>query len=88
MEDLEAALNFLVETKKKGGVILFVGTNIAAKDITQKIAKNLNMPYVTERWLGGTFTNFSTISRRIKYSEILKARRKAASLKNTQNMKL
>lgn len=77
MEDLEAALNFLVETKKKGGVILFVGTNIAAKDITQKIAENLNMPYVTERWLGGTFTNFSTISRRIEYLRNLESQKES-----------
>ncbi len=70
-EDLEKALNFLVEIKKKGGVILFVGTNIAAKEMTQKVAEDLNMPYVTERWLGGTFTNFPTINRRIEFLKSL-----------------
>ena len=38
-----------------------------AKEITKKMAQELNMPFVTERWLGGTFTNFPTISRRVEY---------------------
>ncbi|MEK9170694.1 MAG: 30S ribosomal protein S2, partial [Patescibacteria group bacterium] len=66
-EDLKAALDFLVGVKKKGGIILFVGTGLAAKEITKKVAEDIDMPYVTERWLGGTFTNFPTISRRIDY---------------------
>jgi len=64
---LKAALDFLVGVRKKGGIILFVGTGFAAKEITKKVAEDLGLPYVTERWLGGTFTNFPTISRRIEY---------------------
>ena len=74
-EDLKAALDFLVGIRKKGGIILFVGTGFAAKEITKKVAEDLDMPYVTERWLGGMFTNFPTISRRIDY------------LKNLENQK-
>lgn len=74
-EGLEAALDFLVDVRKKGGVILFVGTGFAAKEITQKVAEDLNMPYVTERWLGGTFTNFPTISRRIDYLKNLESQK-------------
>jgi len=74
-EDLKAALNFLVGVRKKGGVILFAGTGFAAKEITKKVAEDLNMPYVTERWLGGTFTNFSTISRRVDYLKNLESQK-------------
>ncbi|KKS75093.1 30S ribosomal protein S2 [Candidatus Azambacteria bacterium RIFOXYD1_FULL_42_11] len=66
-EGLKSAIDFLVDVKKKGGTILFVGTFIAIKDIVKKVAEDLDMPYVTERWLGGTLTNFPTISRQINY---------------------
>ena len=72
---LVEAINFLTSVKKKGGMILFVGTGLAAKDIVKNVAEELNMPYVVERWLGGTLTNFPTISRRIDY------------LKNLENQK-
>ncbi|MFH1990512.1 MAG: 30S ribosomal protein S2 [Patescibacteria group bacterium] len=74
---LKSALDFLVGVRKKGGVILFVGTGFAAKEITQKVAEALGMPYVTERWLGGTFTNFTTISRRIEYLRTLESQKAA-----------
>ncbi len=76
-ENIIEALNFLISIREKGGVILFVGTGIAAKEITKKVAQELNMPFVTERWLGGTFTNFPTISKRVEYLKDLE-RQKAA----------
>lgn len=66
-ENLKNAIDFLIDIRKKGGVILFVGTGMAAKEATQKTAEELDMPYVTERWLGGTITNFSTIIRQVNY---------------------
>lgn len=66
-ENLKSAIDFLIDIKKKGGIILFVGTFVAIKDIVKKVAEDLGMPYVTERWLGGTLTNFSTIGKRINY---------------------
>jgi len=74
-EGLKAALDFLVGIRKKGGTILFVGTGFAAKEITKKVAEDLDMPYVTERWLGGMFTNFPTISRRINYLKDLESQK-------------
>ena len=74
-ENLKAALDFLVGIKKKGSIILFVGTGFATKEITKKVAEDLDMPYVTERWLGGTFTNFPTISRRIEYLRNLESQK-------------
>ena len=76
-EDLEKALSFLVGVKEKGGTILFVGTGFAAKELTQKIAEDLNMPYVTERWLCGTFTNFETIQKRVEYFKSLETKKAA-----------
>jgi len=66
-EGIANAIEFLVSIKMKGGIILFVGTSLASKDATKKIAEDLGMPYVVERWLGGTLTNFLTIKRRIDY---------------------
>jgi len=74
-EDLKVALDFLVGIREKGSIILFVGTGFAAKEITKKVAEDLDMPYVTERWLGGTFTNFPTISRRIDYLKNLESQK-------------
>lgn len=71
------AIGFLASIKKKGGVILFVGTSLAAKDIVKTVAEELDMPYVTERWLGGTLTNFPTISRRIDYLKNLENQKKS-----------
>lgn len=64
-ENLEKAMDFLIDIREKGGLILFVGTGIAAKEATKKLAEELNMPYVIERWLGGTLTNFSVINRQV-----------------------
>ena len=74
---LVEAINFLTSVKKKGGMILFVGTGLAAKDIVKNVAEELNMPYVVERWLGGTLTNFPTISRRIDYLKNLENQKKS-----------
>lgn len=74
---LVKAVDFLISVKKKGGVILFVGTGFAAKDIVKAVAQELDMPYVVERWLGGTLTNFPTISRRVDYLKSLLSQKKS-----------
>jgi len=61
VEKLEAALKFLIEVASQDKIVLYVGTKPAAKDIIKKYAQEIQAPYVTERWLGGTLTNFSTI---------------------------
>jgi len=62
---LEKAAEFIKQLGAMGKVILFVGTKPEAKDITKNIAESLNMPYVTERWIGGTISNFGEIKKRI-----------------------
>jgi small subunit ribosomal protein S2 len=51
---------------KSGRKILFVATKKQAKDIVANAAKSVNMPYVTERWLGGMMTNFNTVRKSVK----------------------
>ena len=66
IEEAYAALN---EIAKNGGKVLFVGTKKQANDATREEAIRSNSYYVTERWLGGTLTNFKTIRRRVKRLE-------------------
>ncbi|MFZ1250751.1 MAG: 30S ribosomal protein S2 [Candidatus Microsaccharimonas sp.] len=66
VEGLEKALPFLTATAAAGKPILFVATKKQTKDLVRKKAEELNQPFVTERWLGGTLTNVNTISAQIK----------------------
>jgi small subunit ribosomal protein S2 len=62
---LEAACDFLASTVGKGGQVLFVGTKKQAQEAVKEAAKACGQHYVTERWLGGTLTNFNTVKRSI-----------------------
>lgn len=74
---LEEAETFLKGLGKEGKVILFVGTKPNARNFVKETAQSLNMPYVTERWLGGTLTNFKVIGGRIGYLERLETEEKS-----------
>ena len=62
---LEEAYTALLEACKDGGKVLFVGTKKQAQEASIEEAKRCGGFYVTERWLGGTLTNFKTIRERI-----------------------
>ena len=64
----------------KGGTIVFLGTKRQAAPIVEKYAKQCGMPYITRRWLGGTFTNFSELSKVIRKLNDLRAKRDAGDL--------
>jgi len=66
VEQLEAACNFLSTTIRKGGKIVFVGTKKQAQQCVKDTAKECGQFFVTERWLGGTLTNYATIKSSIK----------------------
>lgn len=68
------------EITSKGGVVLFVGTKRQAQDTVQREAERSGMPFVSQRWLGGTLTNFQTIRRRVKYLRNLENRRARGEL--------
>jgi small subunit ribosomal protein S2 len=65
-ECLEEAANTMKQMAKAGKKIMFVATKKQAKEIVSQCAQRVAMPYVTERWLGGMLTNFSTIRKSIK----------------------
>lgn len=67
MRLLETAYNFVRDTAAEGGTILFVGTKKQAQENLVAQAQRCGMPYITERWLGGTLTNFRTIRQRANY---------------------
>jgi len=65
-EKLEEAGHAAKSIAKSGRKILFVATKKQAKEVVKEAAKRVGMPFVTERWLGGMLTNFSTIRKSIK----------------------
>ncbi len=65
-DQLDAAVAFVQELAKKGKRILFVGTKNEARSIVAREAVWINQPFVTERWLGGTLTNFGNIRKRVE----------------------
>jgi small subunit ribosomal protein S2 len=76
LNQLEAACNFLSTTVSKGHKVLFVGTKKQAQQAVTEVAKETGQFFVTERWLGGTLTNFATIKRslaRLKEIEKMEA---------------
>lgn len=63
---LEEIMKKVSEAVANGEEIMFVSTKKQSKEITRKAAERCGMPYVIERWLGGTFTNFGTLLKSIK----------------------
>jgi small subunit ribosomal protein S2 len=77
---LEAAKHKAAEVARRGGIILFICTKRQGKEIVGKAAQECGMPYITKRWLGGFFTNFHTIYKRISYMNSVRAQRDAGEL--------
>ena len=66
VEGLQEAAAALKSIAKSGKKIMFVATKKQAKEIVTEAAKRVNMPFVTERWLGGMLTNFNTVRKSVK----------------------
>src|SRR5205085_7737668 len=66
VEGLQEAAAALKSIAKSGKKIMFVATKKQAKEIVTECAQRVNMPYVTERWLGGMLTNFNTVRKSVK----------------------
>jgi small subunit ribosomal protein S2 len=71
ISSLERAYNAIKEIAATGDPILFVGTKNQAQESVKAEAMRCEMPYIVERWLGGTLTNFSTIKKSIRHLENL-----------------
>jgi small subunit ribosomal protein S2 len=79
-EKLKEALKFIQEIIAENKVLLVIGTKVQIKDLVKKTAEECGLPYVNERWLGGTFTNFDTIKKRVDYYKDLERRKKEGEL--------
>jgi small subunit ribosomal protein S2 len=66
LRGLLRAYKFLAKVASRGSLVLFVGTKRQAKEAIEREAARCGMPYVNERWLGGTLTNYRTIRDRLK----------------------
>ena len=85
VEGFEKALPKIAETVKSGKKVLFVDTQKQSKNLVKAGAESVNMPYVTERWVGGTLTNVETVNRQIKKLKDLERRMESGELKNRYN---
>lgn len=65
-ESLQEAAAALKQMARSGKKIMFVGTKKQAKEIVTECARKVNMPFATERWLGGMLTNFNTVRKSVK----------------------
>ncbi len=77
---LEQAVEFVTGIVQAKGLVLLVGTTPAAKGIIKTLGDKTGMPFVNERWLGGTLTNFKTLSTRLQYFLKLRSDREAGRL--------
>ena len=67
------AMNFISGVAQKRGTILFLGTKRSAREAVKEEAERCGMPYMTQRWLGGTLTNFATVKKSVARLKELEA---------------
>ena len=79
-KEFAKALAFISKIVSEGKSIIFVGTKIQLKAIIKETAETCGIPSVTERWLGGTFTNFETIQKRVSYFKDLEKKKETGDL--------
>jgi len=88
---IEEAYNAIRDAVAEGGDVLFVGTKRQAQDTVAREAARASQPYVNDRWLGGTLTNWRTIRQRINHLLELESRRDAGEfdlLKKTERLRI
>ena len=71
-EKFEEVLDFIAKLVSENKKILVVGTKIQAKELVKEFAQECELSYVDERWIGGTFTNFGVIKKRVNHFKKLK----------------
>ena len=77
---LIAALKYIQKLSQEGKTILFVGTKVQLRDLVESVARECDSPYVVNRWVGGTFTNFDILKKRINYFKSLEEKEKKGEL--------
>ena len=79
-EKLEDALKFVQALISENKVLLVVGTKVQIKNLAKEAAKECGFPYIVERWLGGTFTNFEVLKKRVDYYKDLERKKAEGEL--------
>ncbi len=79
-EKLKEALEFVQKLISENKTLLLVGTKIQIKNLVKETAIEYGLPYVVNRWLGGTFTNFEVIKKRIEYFKDLESKKEKGEL--------
>lgn len=79
-EKFEEALKFIQKLILENKILLLVGTKIQIKDLVNEVAIACGVPYVNERWLGGTLTNFGVLKKRVEYMKDLEQKLADAEL--------
>ncbi len=85
VDGFEKALPKITEIVKSGKKVLIVDTQKQSKELAKAAAESVKMPYVTERWVGGTLTNVETVNRQIKKLKDLERRMESGELKSRYN---
>ncbi len=86
---MKEALDFMQKMKAEGKTIFFVGTKTQVKKTLKRVATEVGMPYVCEKWMGGTLTNFAIIKKLIKkYKDLLADQKSGALSKYTKKEQL
>lgn len=80
LKSLDLASEVIKQKIKVGGLPLVVGTTPAVKTSIKEMGKKFDIPYVTERWLGGTLTNFKTITARVQHLKKLRSDKESGKL--------
>jgi len=80
IKEIVKAMSVLKSISAAGKQIIIVGTSPSAKSVARELGVELNQPFVTERWLGGTLTNFRIIETRVKYYNKLTADKESGAL--------
>ncbi len=80
MRQVNTAYQVVRDTVRAGGTVLFVGTKKQAQETIRQEAERCGMPYVVQRWLGGTLTNFRTIRQRVDFMAELERRQARGEL--------
>lgn len=78
-EHLRYSIDFLKETLTNNGLVLFVAPTKQSQESVKALAEALGMPYVMDRWIGGTLTNFKVINARVKRLEEIEAEKAAGA---------
>ena len=79
-EKLVQSLGFIKNLISENKILLVVGTKIQVKDLVKNFAIDCGLPYINERWIGGTFTNFGIIKKRIDYFKDLEKKKAEGEL--------